>query len=123
VIYDKHYTDEEIKGLLQFYGSPLGQKAAAEMPKISKEIQLADRTLSAQAAAKPGRNFIHRIPAPRRTVLSPDAAAGSRAESEQFGSAGPGRFPAAVIPREASRFSFCLGEPFLDFQSMPNVPF
>ena len=23
-IYDKHFTDDEIKGLLQFYGSPLG---------------------------------------------------------------------------------------------------
>jgi len=57
VIYDKHYTDEEIKGLLQFYGSPLGQKAAAEMPKISKEIQLADRTLSAQAALEAWQEF------------------------------------------------------------------
>ena len=32
-IYDKHYTDEEIKGLLQFFGSPLGQKVAAEIPR------------------------------------------------------------------------------------------
>ena len=38
-IYDKHFTDDEIKGLLDFYSSPLGQKFAAESPKISKEIQ------------------------------------------------------------------------------------
>ncbi len=38
-VYDKHYTDEEIKGLLQFYGSPLGQKVAAESAKIGREIQ------------------------------------------------------------------------------------
>jgi len=50
VIYDKHYTDEDIKGLLQFYGSPLGQKSAAEMPKITKEVQAAVRTVSNQAA-------------------------------------------------------------------------
>lgn len=50
VIYDKHYTDDEIKGLLQFFGSPLGQKVAAESPKISKEMQLAIRNSSAQAA-------------------------------------------------------------------------
>lgn len=49
-IYDKHYTDEEIKGLLQFYGSPLGQKVATEMPKISREIQTAVRTASGKAA-------------------------------------------------------------------------
>jgi uncharacterized protein len=38
-IYDKHFTDDEIKGLLDFYSSPLGQKFAAETPKIDKEIQ------------------------------------------------------------------------------------
>lgn len=49
-IYDRHYTDEEIKGLLQFYGSPLGQKAAAESPKINREIQGATRAIGMQAA-------------------------------------------------------------------------
>jgi hypothetical protein len=49
-VYDKHYTDDEIKGLLQFYGSPLGQKVAAEMPKISREIQAAVRVASGKAA-------------------------------------------------------------------------
>jgi len=49
-VYDKHFTDDEIKGLLQFYGSPLGQKVATEMPKISREIQAATRTATAKAA-------------------------------------------------------------------------
>jgi len=49
-IYDKHYSDDEIKALLQFYGSPVGQKVAAEMPKIAKEIQAASRTTAAKAA-------------------------------------------------------------------------
>jgi len=49
-IYDKHFTEDEIKGLLQFYGSPLGQKVAAEMPKISRETQAAIRTIGAKAA-------------------------------------------------------------------------
>ncbi len=49
-IYDKHFTEDEIKGLLQFYGSPLGQKVAAEMPKISRETQAAARTASGKAA-------------------------------------------------------------------------
>jgi len=38
-VYDKHFTDDELKGLLDFYSSPLGQKFAAESPKINKEIQ------------------------------------------------------------------------------------
>jgi hypothetical protein len=49
-IYDKHYTDDEIKTLLQFYGSPVGQKVAAETPKINREIQAASRTTGAKAA-------------------------------------------------------------------------
>jgi hypothetical protein len=48
-LYDKHYTDEEIKGLLQFYGSPLGQKVAAESPKIFREIQETTRGEAAKA--------------------------------------------------------------------------
>jgi len=49
-VYDAHFTDEEIKGLLQFYGSPLGQKVAAEMPKISREIQAKSRATAGKAA-------------------------------------------------------------------------
>ena len=49
-IYDKHFTDDEIKGLLQFYGSPLGQKVATEMPKIGRETQAAVRAAGAKAA-------------------------------------------------------------------------
>jgi uncharacterized protein len=49
ILYDKHYSDEEIKGLLQFYGSPLGQKVAAESPKIFREIQETTRAEAAKA--------------------------------------------------------------------------
>lgn len=49
-VYDKHFTDDEIKGLLQFYGSPLGQKYAAEMPKITSEVQAANRGISTRLA-------------------------------------------------------------------------
>lgn len=49
-IYDKHFTDDEIKGLLDFYSSPLGQKFAAESPKISKEIQAVQVSAATSAA-------------------------------------------------------------------------
>jgi uncharacterized protein len=51
-IYDKHFSEDEIKGLLQFYGSPLGQKVAAETPKISHEIQTAARAAGKKAATE-----------------------------------------------------------------------
>lgn len=49
-IYDKHFSEDDIKGLLQFYGSPIGQKVAAEMPKVVREIQAASRAASNHAA-------------------------------------------------------------------------
>jgi hypothetical protein len=48
-IYDKHFTDDEIKGLLDFYSSPLGQKFAAESPKINKEIQTVQMSATSNA--------------------------------------------------------------------------
>jgi hypothetical protein len=41
--YDRYYTHEEIKGLIQFYGTPLGQKLVAVQPKMTGELQDAGR--------------------------------------------------------------------------------
>jgi hypothetical protein len=49
-IYDQHFTQDDIKGLLQFYGSPLGQKFASEMPKINGEMQAANRAFGTRIA-------------------------------------------------------------------------
>jgi hypothetical protein len=48
-IYNKHYSDDEIRGLLNFYSSPLGQKFAAESPKIAKEIAAVQGAAAASA--------------------------------------------------------------------------
>jgi hypothetical protein len=50
-IYDKHFSDDEIKGLMQFYGSPLGRKFAAETPKIQAEVEAANQRVSTRVAA------------------------------------------------------------------------
>jgi hypothetical protein len=36
-IYDKYFSDEEIKGLLEFYKTPIGQKAVKTLPQITAE--------------------------------------------------------------------------------------
>jgi hypothetical protein len=38
-IYDKYYSKEDVKGLIQFYQTPLGQRVIATMPDISRESQ------------------------------------------------------------------------------------
>jgi len=48
-IYDKHFSEDEIKGLLDFFSSPLGQKFAAESPKIAREIAAVQSAAAANA--------------------------------------------------------------------------
>ncbi|MFI5072894.1 MAG: DUF2059 domain-containing protein [Terriglobales bacterium] len=42
-IYDKYYSREEIKGLIQFYETPLGQKMVSVTPQVTQESQVAGR--------------------------------------------------------------------------------
>jgi len=37
--YDKYLTDDDIKGLIQFYQTPLGQKTLTILPKLTLELQ------------------------------------------------------------------------------------
>lgn len=37
--YDKYLSDEEIKGLIAFYQTPLGQKTISVLPKLTVELQ------------------------------------------------------------------------------------
>ena len=41
--YDRYYSDDEVKGLIQFYETPLGQKALSVHPKLVGELQEAGR--------------------------------------------------------------------------------
>jgi hypothetical protein len=41
--YDRHFSDEEIKGLIKFYETPLGQKAVSELPQLMSEMGEAGR--------------------------------------------------------------------------------
>jgi|SRR5580700_261126 hypothetical protein len=38
-MYDKYLSEEEIKGLIQFYSTPLGQKTLSVLPKLMVELQ------------------------------------------------------------------------------------
>ncbi len=38
-VYDKYFSDDDIKGLIRFYETVLGQKAIGLMPKVSVELQ------------------------------------------------------------------------------------
>jgi uncharacterized protein len=40
-MYDRHFSDEEIKGLIAFYQTPIGQKALKAMPQLTAELMQA----------------------------------------------------------------------------------
>ena len=61
-LYHKYFTDEEIKQLLQFYGSPVGQKFAAEMPKLTQEAQTAGLSLNQQAGREAWKDLREQNP-------------------------------------------------------------
>lgn len=56
-VYDKYLTDEDVRGLLQFYSTPLGQKAITTMPKLMAECSEAGRKWGEEL----GRNSIQEV--------------------------------------------------------------
>jgi hypothetical protein len=48
-LYDKYYTDEDIKGLIRFYQTPLGQKTVKALPSLMGELT--------EAGQKMGQDF------------------------------------------------------------------
>jgi uncharacterized protein len=40
-IYDRHFSDDEIKGLIAFYETPLGKKSISVLPQVVSEAQQA----------------------------------------------------------------------------------
>lgn len=82
-IYDKHFTEEEIRGLLQFYGSPLGQKYAAEMPKVSAESASTGRAVSLRVAREVIQDLRKQYPGVGAQARLSKPHAGQQAPSRQ----------------------------------------
>jgi len=40
-IYESHFSDAEIKGLIEFYKTPLGKKSVSELPQLMGELMTA----------------------------------------------------------------------------------
>ncbi|HXZ11023.1 MAG TPA: DUF2059 domain-containing protein [Candidatus Sulfotelmatobacter sp.] len=49
-IYARHFSMDDIKTLVQFYESPIGQRVVKAMPQISRETDAASREIDQQAA-------------------------------------------------------------------------
>ncbi len=49
-IYDKYFSDEDIKGLMRFYQTPLGQKTVKVLPELTAELTEAGQQLGGTVA-------------------------------------------------------------------------
>lgn len=50
--YDKHLSHEDVKGLITFYRTPLGQKAIEVLPQLTSEMAEAGRKMGEEAGRK-----------------------------------------------------------------------
>ncbi len=77
-IYDKYLSDEEIKGLINFYKTPLGQKTLSVLPKLMVEMQ----TQSMNWGQNLGRQSMQEVLAehPDLAKALEDAAKGPRTQ-------------------------------------------
>jgi hypothetical protein len=55
--YDKYLTDDEIKGLIAFYQTPLGQKTLTVLPQLTIELQ----TKGLEAGEQAGRESMQEV--------------------------------------------------------------
>jgi hypothetical protein len=101
-IYDKHFTDEDIKGLLQFYGSPLGQRVAAEMPKINAETQAANRAVGTRVAKEVLQDLRKQYPALSAQARLVKPRGGLREQAKQQSQAQPQAQPETQPETQAS---------------------
>jgi hypothetical protein len=90
-IYDQHYSDDEIRGLLDFFSSPLGRKFAAEAPKIAKEIS----AVRASAAAN----------ATRDSLLGLDARNANGSPEKSYGAGNTKSRGTVAVPDEVKEIS------------------
>ena len=51
-VYDKNFSHQEIRSLLEFYQTPLGQKTISVLPKLTLELQEEGRKLGENLGRK-----------------------------------------------------------------------
>ncbi len=73
-IYDKYFTQDDVKGLLKFYGTPLGQRAIKALPEITRESQAVGVELGRKAAT----DTIEELKTEYVDILSPEKPAPDR---------------------------------------------
>jgi hypothetical protein len=78
-IYDKYYSDDEIKALIQIYQTPVGQKMLSVLPKVMAESQQAGMTWGQNL----GRQCMQEVLAEHPELAQAAGQAAKNAQSQQ----------------------------------------
>ena len=135
VIYDQHYSSEEIKELLQFYGSPLGQRVAAESTKdfagnSGRYARYRRQGCEGRAAGNQRRESWSRAERPLDQCAGREIPTTTRHARPHAGRSAAGSTVVCKLRRKIQGFvsqaalRLCLyGRRFLILTSIPKVPF
>jgi hypothetical protein len=78
MVYDKHFSHEEIKGLIKFYETPLGQKVISELPQVTNEL----REAGEKWGEKIGRDSMQEVLAEHPEMQAALESAGKAAQQK-----------------------------------------
>jgi hypothetical protein len=70
-LYDKYFTGDEIKGLLAFYQSPVGQKAAQVLPSLTQEAMQDGMKEGQMVAQKSMKRLLDEFPVLKSSLKPP----------------------------------------------------
>jgi uncharacterized protein len=106
-IYARHFSMDDVKTLVQFYETPVGQRVVKAMPQISRETESASREIDQQAALTVLREMsdeyteLKRIlpPEPGKQPETTPTSPGSPAPPAAAPNAAPAPAPGAAPPK------------------------
>jgi hypothetical protein len=93
-IYARHFSTEDIKALIQFYESPLGQRVVRSMPQVTQESESAGIQLDQKAAINVLRGMQTEYPELKQMLPPENGAPGAGPEPSP--APGPALGPAPV---------------------------
>ena len=67
-LYDKYFTGDEIKALIQFYSSPVGQKATEILPTLAQESTGRGMELGQAAGTRAFTRWLNEFPEVKKTL-------------------------------------------------------
>ena len=88
-IYDKHFTESDLDGMLAFYRTPVGQKLIKELPAVAAESQQAGASRGRQIGEKVGAQIGARVRAGQYGPWPPSGSASHPAGEPGVQSATP----------------------------------